>query len=206
LDRPDFLSPLQRDLPALVGRSVARAAIVCTPSDAVAQQVIGRLGVPEQRIVVPRLGVDRARSRAVAPTEVLRATLGLPPRYLLFVGAAQPRKGLDVLLEAHRSRPELAPLVHAGPAGWGPALTSSSRVHTVGYLDDADLRCVVAGALPWPPRWPAWTALPAIPPMPPPDARTRPATAGKPVRRQLSAPTAKPATGPDAREKCTVHP
>jgi len=77
----------------------------------VAQQVIGRLGVPEQRIVVTRLGVDRAWSSAVAPTEVLRATLGLPPRYLLFVGAAQPRKGLDVLLEAHRSRPELAPLV-----------------------------------------------------------------------------------------------
>ncbi len=41
---------------------------------------------------------------------------GLPPRYLLFVGATQPRKGLDVLLEA-------------------------SRVHTVGYLDDAGLRC-----------------------------------------------------------------
>ena len=66
---------------------------------------------------------------------------GLPPRYLLFVGAAQPRKGLDVLLEAHRSRPELAPLVLAGPASWGAALTSSSRVHTVGYLDDAGLRC-----------------------------------------------------------------
>jgi glycosyltransferase involved in cell wall biosynthesis len=34
----------------------------------------------------------------------------------------------------------------AGPAGWGPALTTSSRVHTTGYLDEADLRCVVAGA------------------------------------------------------------
>jgi hypothetical protein len=46
LDRPDFLSPPQRDLPALVECLVARAAIVCTPSDAVAQQVIGRLGAP----------------------------------------------------------------------------------------------------------------------------------------------------------------
>ncbi|MGH3827630.1 MAG: glycosyltransferase, partial [Pseudonocardiaceae bacterium] len=41
----------------------------------------------------------------------------------------------------------LAPLVLAGPAGWGPAwAVSSSRVHAVGYLDEADLRHVVAGA------------------------------------------------------------
>ena len=146
LDRPDFLSPPQRDLPALVQRSVARAAIICTPSDAVAQQVTRRLSVPEQRVVVTPLGVDRAWSSAVVPTDALRATLGLPPRYLLFVGAAQPRKGLDVLLEAHRSQLGLAPLVLTGPTGWGPALMTSSRVHTAGYLDDADLRCVVAGA------------------------------------------------------------
>ncbi|MGH3547005.1 MAG: glycosyltransferase family 4 protein [Pseudonocardiaceae bacterium] len=146
LDRPEFLNPAQRDLPTLVERSVDRAAIVCTPSDAVAQQVTRRLGVPEERVVVTPLGVDRSWSTAVAPTEVLRAALSLPQRYLLFVGAAQPRKGLDVLLEAHRSQPDLAPLVLAGPAGWGPAPTTSSRVHTVGYLDEADLRCVVAGA------------------------------------------------------------
>ncbi|HEY6423590.1 MAG TPA: glycosyltransferase family 1 protein [Pseudonocardiaceae bacterium] len=146
LDHPEFLAPQQRDLPDLVTRSVARAAVICTPTGAVAQQVTRRLDVPAERIVVTPLGVDRAWSGAAAPTEALRTTLGLPPRYLLFVGAAQPRKGLDVLLDAHRSQPELAPLVLAGPAGWGPPLTTSSRVHAVGYLDEADLRCVVAGA------------------------------------------------------------
>jgi glycosyltransferase involved in cell wall biosynthesis len=146
LDHPEFLSTPQRDLPALVERSVDRAAVVCTPSDAVAQQVTRRLGVPVDRIVVTPLGVDRSWLDAASPTEALRATLGLPPQYLLFVGASQPRKGLDVLLEAHRSQPDLAPLVLAGPPGWGPTLTTSSRVHTVGYLDEADLRCVVAGA------------------------------------------------------------
>ncbi|HKR49763.1 MAG TPA: glycosyltransferase family 1 protein [Pseudonocardiaceae bacterium] len=146
LDHPDQLAPEQRDLPDLVARSVARAAVVCTPSAAVAQQVANRLGIPAQRIVVTPLGVDRSWSNATAPTEALRTELGLPPRYLLFVGAAQPRKGVDVLLEAHASQPGLAPLVLAGPAGWGPTLTASPRVHTMGYLDDADLRCVVAGA------------------------------------------------------------
>jgi glycosyltransferase involved in cell wall biosynthesis len=147
LDRPEFLAPAQRGLPELVARSVARAAVICTPSGAVAQQVTRRLDIPAERIVVTPLGVDRAWSDAAAPTEALRTTLGLPPRYLLFVGAAQPRKGLDVLLDAHAVQPELAPLVLAGPAGWGPTLTTSSRVRTVGYLDEADLRCVVAGAI-----------------------------------------------------------
>ncbi|MGH3754361.1 MAG: glycosyltransferase family 4 protein [Pseudonocardiaceae bacterium] len=146
LDRPDYLAPQQRTLPDLVARSVARAAVVCTPSNAVAEQVARRLGIAAERIVVTPLGVDRAWLGAAAPAEALRTRLGLPPQYLLFVGAAQPRKGLDVLLDAHASQPGLAPLVLAGPAGWGPARTASSRVRTVGYLDDADLRCVVAGA------------------------------------------------------------
>ncbi|MDQ3762087.1 MAG: glycosyltransferase family 4 protein [Actinomycetota bacterium] len=145
LDQPDFLAPSQRELPDLVKRSVARAAVVCTPSGAVAQQVARRLDIPAEQIVVTPLGVDRSWLDA-APAEELRPTLRLPPRYLLFVGAAQPRKGLDVLLDAHRSLPELAPLVLAGPAGWGPTLTTSSRVRILGYLDEADLRCVVAGA------------------------------------------------------------
>ncbi len=146
LDRPDYLAPQQRTLPDLVARSVARAAVVCTPSNAVAEQVARRLDIPRERIMVTPLGVDRPWLRTGPPTPALRATLGLPPWYLLFVGAAQPRKGLDVLLDAHASQPGLAPLVLAGPAGWGPAPVTSSRVRTLGYLDEADLRCVVAGA------------------------------------------------------------
>lgn len=147
LDHPEFLAPQQRNQPELVRRSVALAAVVCTPSDAVAQQVARRLDIAAKRIVITPLGVDRAWLDAAAPPEALRTTLGLPRRYLLFAGAAQPRKGLDVLLDAHASRPDLAPLVLAGPAGWGPTPTLSSRVRTVGYLDEADLRCVVAGAI-----------------------------------------------------------
>lgn len=146
LDRPDYLAPQQRGLPELVAHSVARAAVVCTPSVTVAEQVARRLGIAAQRIVVTPLGVDRSWLGAAAPTEAQRTALGLPPRYLLFVGAAQPRKGLDVLLDAHASQRGLAPLVLAGPAGWGPAPVISPRVRTVGYLAEADLRCVVAGA------------------------------------------------------------
>lgn len=147
LDHPEHLAPQQRHLPDLLKRSVARAAAVCTPSAAVARQVARRLDIAAERIVVTPLGVDRAWLNAVAPDDAQRSALGVPPRYLLFVGTAQPRKGLDVLLEAHASQPDLAPLVLAGPAGWGPPLRTSSRVLTVGYLSEADLRFVVTGAL-----------------------------------------------------------
>jgi glycosyltransferase involved in cell wall biosynthesis len=146
LDRPDELAPQQRDLPDLVRRSVARAAVVCTPTAAVAEQVACRLDVPREHIVITPLGVDEAWQRTTPATPALQAMLRLPPRYLLFIGAAQPRKGLDVLLDAHAARPDLPPLVLAGPAGWGTAPAAGSRVHPVGYLAAADLRAVVAGA------------------------------------------------------------
>ncbi|MGH4018338.1 MAG: glycosyltransferase family 4 protein, partial [Pseudonocardiaceae bacterium] len=146
LDRPDELAPSNKDLPDLVRSAARRAAVVCAPSRAVGQQVTDRLGVPAERVVVTPLGVDDGWFAAAPPTTALRGELRLPQRYLLFVGAAQPRKGLDVLLDAHKAELDLPPLVVTGPAGWGPPQASSSRVHTVGYLAEDDLRSVVAGA------------------------------------------------------------
>jgi glycosyltransferase involved in cell wall biosynthesis len=146
LDRPDELAPANRDLPNLVRSAARRAGAVCTPSRAVASDIVHRLDVPADRVVVTPLGVDAGWFRAVPPTAELRGELGLPQRYLLFVGAAQPRKGLDVLLDAHQAELDLPPLALAGPAGWGPPPATSSRVHTVGYLGEEVLRAVVAGA------------------------------------------------------------
>ena len=146
LDRPDELAPANRDLPNLVRSAARRAAAVCTPSRAVATDIVHRLDVPADRVVVTPLGVGPGWFRAAPPTAELRGELGLPQRYLLFVGTAQPRKGLEVLLDAHQGEPDLPPLALVGPAGWGPPPATSSRVHTVGYLEEEALRAVVAGA------------------------------------------------------------
>jgi len=146
LDRPDELAPTNRDLPELVRSAARRAGAVCTPSRAVARQVVRRLDVPADRVVVTPLGVDPGWFRATPPSAQLRGELGLPQRYLLFVGTAQPRKGLDVLLDAHQAELDLPPLALAGPAGWGPPPATSARVHTVGFLEEEVLHAVVAGA------------------------------------------------------------
>jgi glycosyltransferase involved in cell wall biosynthesis len=92
--------------------------------------------------VVTPLGVDPAWFAARPPSPAQRARLGLPSQYLLFVGAGGPRKGLGTLLAAHALWPSLPPLVLAGPHVVG----SDDRVIRTGYLSEADLRSVVAGA------------------------------------------------------------
>jgi glycosyltransferase involved in cell wall biosynthesis len=146
LDQPGELAPANRNLPNLVRSTARRAAAVCTPSRAVARDVVRRLDVPADRVVVTPLGVDPGWFRATPPPAQLRGELRLPQRYLLFAGTPQPRKGLDVLLDAHQAERDLPPLVLAGPPGWGPPPATSSRVHPVGYLEEEVLRAVVAGA------------------------------------------------------------
>jgi glycosyltransferase involved in cell wall biosynthesis len=142
LDAPDELPPSDRELPALVRRSATRARVVCTPTRAVAELVVARLDVPPERVMVTPLGVDPAWFAARPPADALRAELGLPTEYLLFVGAEGPRKGLDVLRKAHAATPGLPPLVLTGPAESGV----DGRVLRTGYLPEPELRSVVAGA------------------------------------------------------------
>ena len=138
----------------LVPRSLRRAAVVCTPSAAVAVEVRAEYRLAADRVAVTPLGVDETWLRAEPPAADWLAARRLPERYLLFVGSLEPRKGLPALLAAYRelraADAGTPPLVLAGPAGWGPTpdVTGLPRgsVLTPGYLDPAALRHVVAGA------------------------------------------------------------
>lgn len=129
---------------ALVPRSIRRAAVVVTPSEAVADQVREAYDPRVPVVAVPH-GVAPAWAHARPPSEALRAHLGLPSSYLLFVGTLEPRKDVRTLLAAHRLLPDAPPLVLVGPPGWGEQVDVSGAV-TPGYLDEDDLRPVVAGA------------------------------------------------------------
>ncbi len=154
-----------RDLPAavpetsaryaeLVSRGLGRGAVVCTPTAAVAAEVAEAYGVPGDRVVVTPLGVAPAWHAAVPPSAAWLAARGLPPRYLLFVGSREPRKGLDVLLAAYRELlagdRDVPPLVLAGPPGWGAALDLAGlpegAVRLPGYLPEDELASLTAGA------------------------------------------------------------
>jgi len=139
---------------ALVPRSVRRAAVVCTPSHAVAEEV--RSQYQPDVVVVTPLGVDASWLAAPRPDRSWLSARGLPERYLLFVGTLEPRKNLPTLLAAYAALrgtdPQTPPLVLAGPPGWGRRWTppaAAGRGCHAGYLDLDTLQ----RASPARPRW-----------------------------------------------------
>lgn len=138
LDAPEELP--DPEMPAVVQRSVQRAEVVCTLTNAVRRAVQERFDVPDERLACTPLGVDGAWFEAEPADEELRGRYGLPSEYVLFVGDDGPRKGLAGLLQAYTS--DLPPLVIAGPG----RASAYERIVRTGYLPDADLRRIVAGA------------------------------------------------------------
>jgi glycosyltransferase involved in cell wall biosynthesis len=154
LHLPGVVSAASLRYRALVPRSVRRAAVVVTPSQATADAVREAYGVPPDRLAVTPLGVDPLWLSTPKPDKDWLAARGLPPEYLLAVGTLEPRKGLDVLVAAYRAlladTPDAPPLVLVGGAGWGEqpdvAALQADRVVLPGYVDAADLAPIVAGA------------------------------------------------------------
>jgi glycosyltransferase involved in cell wall biosynthesis len=151
---PDTVSADSQRYRALVPRSVARAAVVCTLTRAMSEEIGAEYGIEAERLQVTHPGVDPSWFTAAPLDAAALARLGLPERYLLAVGTLEPRKNLRHLVEAYArlraGEPDTPPLVLAGPAGWGPRLAADTvpagGLITTGYLDDATLRGVVAAA------------------------------------------------------------
>lgn len=139
----------------LVPASLRRAAGIVTVSAAVRDELCAEYRLDPTRVTVAANGVDADWRSARPPDAGVRARLGLPERYLLFVGNVEPRKGLPLLVRAHRAArradPDVPPLVVVGPPGWGDAWGGAepdpADVLRLGYLGDDDLRRTVAGAV-----------------------------------------------------------
>lgn len=124
---------------------------------------IGRIA-PERINVVP-CWLDNSFAQRPDDAQIarVRERLGLPARYLLYVGGFRLYKAVDRLIEAYalaRRSADLPPLVLAGRIPAAPARTRSTDVHArlaaagldgttvrcLGFISDADLPAVYAGA------------------------------------------------------------
>lgn len=160
---PETFTPRHRLVVRLALARVRRKAdLVVVPSHAVKRDVVRRVGLPEDRVVVTHEGCE-PRFRPVRSEGALRdvaARYGLPPRYVLAVGTLEPRKNLTTLLEAFaRLRRNGAVdadlrLVLAGARGWLDepifatvrSLGLENAVRFTGFVDDDDLPAVYSGA------------------------------------------------------------
>jgi len=145
----------KHDAFATLAREARR--IICV-SAATRDAFVDRYGAPLERFAVIHHGVD-ARFRPVddAAVEELRARLGLPRRYVLFVGLLSTRKNLIPLVRAFDAcatkLPDVA-LVLAGGFGHGHGELDDAIAHAAtrdrilrpGFVADADLPALYRGA------------------------------------------------------------
>ena len=136
-------------LRTLVPWSVARAGLVVTPTQAVADEVAERFSLEEARLAVTHEGVAPHFFGAGPLGPLTLGRMGIPGPFALALGAIEPRKNLVRLLRAWDSvRGELDGwrLVIAGPRGWGPELPSTEGVVLLGRVADETLPGLLAAA------------------------------------------------------------
>lgn len=124
--------------------AVQHADRVIVPTRAVADDVRAHLDIPEERIrVVHEAPAPQLGPAGPAAVAEVRARLGLPERFLLWVGGMRhpdPRKRLPELAAAART----LPLVLVGPTGpWAHDLPD---VQLTGEVSDADLSAIYSAA------------------------------------------------------------
>jgi glycosyltransferase involved in cell wall biosynthesis len=144
------VSATSRRYRTLVARAISRGAHVVVPSEATAHAVRDFYDLEASRVTTTPLGVDESWLTSVPPAPGWLASRGLPSDYVVFVGSLDPRKNLPQLLEAHRiaqqEQPGFPDLVLAGPAGREHSLEGRPGVHLTGWLEDDELRALVAGS------------------------------------------------------------
>jgi glycosyltransferase involved in cell wall biosynthesis len=142
---------------AFAHRILQRADGLIAVSEATRSDAVRLLKLPPEKIRVIHHGVtDPFFHVTPADTHAVRFRLGLRNPYLLFVGTIEPRKNIDLLLDAYQGLPpsvrEEFELVLAGPPGWARSATMarlrqpSPGVRYLGYVAEQDLAGLFAGA------------------------------------------------------------
>jgi glycosyltransferase involved in cell wall biosynthesis len=164
---PDRVRWQQRGLVLAAKRSTHFVAV----SEFTKAETIKLLGVRPERVTVIHLGArETFQPRPANAVHTWLASRNLPPSYLLYVGAIEPRKNLPGLVEAYAGLPsdlrQRYPLLIAGGEGWGAinieilgrrhGLSASpghgAQLRLLGYQGDESLAMLYAGAraLVWP--------------------------------------------------------
>jgi alpha-1,3-rhamnosyl/mannosyltransferase len=140
-------------------RSLRQCQHILVVSEFSRQEVIRLLHIPPERVTRTYNGI-RLLLRPMAKEEVqpVLKQLGLPPRYLLYLGTIEPRKNILLLLQAYCALPaslrDRWPLLLVGNWGWNSAdvadyLHREARhrgVIHLGYVREKHLTAIYNGA------------------------------------------------------------
>jgi glycosyltransferase involved in cell wall biosynthesis len=139
-----------------IPRALKAAARVVVPSEFTRTEILSRYKVESAKVHVIPLGVsDRFRRLPAGELDTVRQRLRLPAKFVLYVGALQPRKNLVRLVAAFCELPshlrKAYPLLIAGSQGWMHAdlqraiqpLLVEGTARFLGYLSDEEVPAVM---------------------------------------------------------------
>ena len=155
-----FTPRIRLQLETAIRSGIYRSKSIITISEYAKQTIVESYRIAEDRVSVAHLGVDRNFFRPVAAedTESVKKRLGLPARYLLYVGNLMPRKNVTGLIRAlailKRKRSLAHSVVVVGRKRWlteeiyrcADSLDVAGDLVFTGYVDRKDLPAVYCGA------------------------------------------------------------
>ena len=141
LHHPEWVTDRTRSMHTRKYRNAAETCDAIFVNSAFTGRDVERtLGVPAERI-----HVARPAPKAVFRPDGPRADLGTP--YVLTVATLEPRKNLQVLVEAHRLLGGDLELAVVGAEGWGEQpLLDGPGIRRLGYVSDEELARLYRGA------------------------------------------------------------
>lgn len=134
-----------------------RADGLIAVSESSRNDAVRLLGIPQEKIQVIYPGIPESYfSIGKQDVEQVRATLRLERPYVLYVGTVEPRKNVDMLLDAYSDLASSITgefdLAIAGSHGWASQATmrrlrsSPPSVRYLGYVPEGNLPALFAGA------------------------------------------------------------
>ena len=144
-------------------RWLHRASAVIVPSEATRADLLHFHDVDAGRLTVVPHGTDAEAFMPATPIEVgsVRARFDIPGPYIVFLGGLEPRKNLELLVQAYGmlAADDVSLVIAGGTVRWAPTYAEQvdaaiaalpprarERVIRVGYVDHADRRALLSGA------------------------------------------------------------
>ncbi|MFV0590442.1 MAG: glycosyltransferase family 4 protein [Draconibacterium sp.] len=134
-------------------RSIKKAGTIITGSIKVKENVLSRFDIPPNLVSVIKHGIPPRFKpiKSEKQLELISAKYSLPENFILFVGNIEPKKNIEVLLDAfsllNMQDNEKCNLVLVGQLGWkykklmAKILNTpfKERIYLPGYVDEQDL-------------------------------------------------------------------
>lgn len=129
---------------------------ILTISEFIRQEIIEELKLPPEIVTAIPLAADPMFVPCnTADVRKIKIKYTLPESYLLFVGSLEPRKNIDLLIEAMEKLESDIPLVLVGWNGWGDKYWKekiqkkrlADKIIMTGHLPDVDLKQIYSGAV-----------------------------------------------------------